>query len=62
MRFTSTDSHIQIWTNMDDFTFKITFTDGSILVTTVSAVTRFVAEMQIYEMYPNIRWCDFIPH
>lgn len=45
---------------MNQYTFRLTFIDGGTLTTTVSAVTRFVAEMSLSEIYNNIRYCDFI--
>ena len=46
---------------MNDYRFKVLFKDGSSLETTISAPTRFVAETILSEMYPEARWCDFIP-
>ena len=46
---------------MNDYTFKLTFKGGGTLTTTVSAPTRFTAETILREMYPEARWCDFIP-
>lgn len=45
---------------MYDYRFKVLFRDGSSLVTTVSAASRFIAETILCEMYPEARFCDFI--
>lgn len=45
---------------MRQYTFRLTFSDGGTLKTTVSAATRFVAEMTLSDMYQNLKWCDYI--
>lgn len=45
---------------MNQYTFRVIFSDGGTLITTVSAASRFVAEMNLCDMHDNIKYCDFI--